>query len=96
MPSGSAAAAAAPQATLSAAAAMSLGRLQPGQMPGDGTIKDNGSGRLAQVTLTLALALTLSPTPALTLALSPTLTLTVRVMRLGWSVMRIGRRVIRR
>ena len=96
VPSGSAAAASAPQATLSAAAAMSLGRLQPGQMPGDGTIKDNGSGRLAQVTLTLALALTLSPTPTLTLALSPTLTLTVRVMRLGWSVMRIGRRVIRR
>jgi len=49
VPSGSAAAASAPQATLSAAAAMSLGRLQPGQMPGDGTIKDNGSGRLAQV-----------------------------------------------
>ena len=28
---------------------MSLGRLQPGQMPGDGTIKDSGSGSLAQV-----------------------------------------------
>jgi hypothetical protein len=39
----------APGATLSAAAAMSLGRLQPGQMPGDGTIKDSGSGSLAQV-----------------------------------------------
>ena len=47
-PSGSSGAGA-PGATLSAATAMSLGRLQPGQMPGDGTIMDNGSGSLAQV-----------------------------------------------
>jgi len=48
VPSGSAAEGSSAQPPLSAAAAMSLGRLHPGQMPGDGTIKDAG-GRLAQV-----------------------------------------------